>query len=99
MIADIDNDVSSSKLISVADDTRLYSGVGDVTDCDNLQFDLNTVYDWAYSNNMFLIHFLAMFLLALILTAYKSNAYIDPSINIISPSTYVIDLGISMSSN
>ena len=33
--------------------TRLYSGVGDVTDCDNLQFDLDTVYDWASSNNMF----------------------------------------------
>ena len=52
MIADIDNDVSSSKLISFADDTRLHSGVGHVTDCDNLQFDLNTVYDWASSNNM-----------------------------------------------
>ena len=58
MIADIDNDASSTKLISFADDTRLYSGVGDVTDCDNLQFDLNTVYDWVYYNNiMFLIHF------------------------------------------
>ena len=43
MIADIDKDVSSSKLVSFADDTRLYSGVGDVTDCDNLQFDLGTV--------------------------------------------------------
>ena len=30
--------------------------------------------------------------------AYKSNAYIDPSMNIISPSTHVLDLGISMSS-
>ena len=53
MIADIGKDVSSSKLVSFADDTRLYSGVGDVTDCDNLQFDLGTVYDWASSNNMF----------------------------------------------
>ena len=31
-----------------------YLGVGDVTDCDNLQHDLNAVYDWASSNNMFL---------------------------------------------
>ena len=53
MIADIDKDVSASNLISFADDTRLYSGVGDVTDCDNLQFDLDTVYDWASSHNMF----------------------------------------------
>ena len=34
---------------------RLYSGVGDVTDCDNLQLDLNAVYDWASSNNMFFL--------------------------------------------
>ena len=54
MISDIDKDVSTSKLVSFADDTRLYSGVGDVTDCDNLQLDLNAVYDWASSNNMFL---------------------------------------------
>ena len=30
MISAIDKDVSASKLISFADDTRLYSGVGDV---------------------------------------------------------------------
>ena len=54
MISDIDKDVSASKLVSFAEDTRLYSGVVDVTDCDNLQLDLNDVYDWASSNNMFL---------------------------------------------
>ena len=64
IIADIDKGVSDSNLISFADDTRLYSGVGDVTDCDNLQFDLDTVYDWASSNNMFLTqNFFVMFLL------------------------------------
>ena len=52
MISDIDKDVS--KPVSFADDTRLYSGVEDVTDCDNLQLDLNAVSDWASSNNMFL---------------------------------------------
>ena len=30
MITDIDKDLSASKLVSFADDTRLYSGVGDV---------------------------------------------------------------------
>ena len=35
----------SYKLVCFADDTRLYSSVGYVTDCDNLQFDLNAVYD------------------------------------------------------
>ena len=66
MIADIDKDVSAAKLTSFANDTRRNSGVGDVTDCDNLQFDLDTVYDWASSNNMFLTqNSLTMFLLAL----------------------------------
>ena len=53
IISDIDKDVSASKLVSFADDTRLYSGVKDVTYCDNLQLDLNAVYDWESSNNMF----------------------------------------------
>ena len=53
MIYDIDKDVSASKLVSFTDETRLYSGVGDVADCDNLQLDLNAVYDWASSYNMF----------------------------------------------
>ena len=64
MISDIDKDVSASKLVSLADNTRVYSGVGDLTDCDNLQHDLNAVYDWASSNNMFLTpKYLVMFVL------------------------------------
>ena len=66
MIADIDNGVSDSNLISFADDTRLDSVVEDVTDCDNLQFDLDTVYDWHLPTICFLTRFfLAMFLLPL----------------------------------
>ena len=53
MISDIDKDFSAFRLVNFADDTRLYSRVGDVTDCDNLQLDLNDVYDWASSNKMF----------------------------------------------
>ena len=62
--SDIDKDVSASKLVRFADDTRLYSGVGDVADCYNL--DLNAVYDWALSNNMFFLtpKSLVMFVLA-----------------------------------
>ena len=100
MIADIDKGVSDSNLISFADDTRLYSGVGDVTDCDNLQFDLDTLYDWASSNNMFFnSNFFSYVSFSSNGAAYKSNVYIDPSMNIISPSTHVVDLGISMSSD
>ena len=39
-IFDINKDISSSKLISFADDTRIYSKIADVSDCDNLQYDL-----------------------------------------------------------
>ena len=77
MISDIDKDVSTSILVGFADDTRLYSGVGDVTDCDNLQLDLNAVYDWASSNNMFFnskkfsyVCFISN------VSAYRSNLYI-----------------------
>ena len=95
MITDIDKDVSASNLIIFVDDTKLYSGVGDVIDCDNLQFDIDTVYDWASSNNMF-FNYVSFSSNG---AAYKSNVYIDPSMNIISPSTHVVDLGISMSRN
>ena len=33
------------------------------------------------------------------MSAYKSNLYIDPAMNIIGPSTHVRDLGVSMSSH
>ena len=92
MISDIDKDVS-------ADDTRLYSGVGDVADCDKLQLDLNAVYDWASSNNMFLTPKSLVMFFSSNMSAYKSNLYIDPAMNIIGPSTHVRDLGVSMSSN
>ena len=44
-ISDINKDISSSKLISFADDTRIYSKIADVSDCDNLQYDLNMIYE------------------------------------------------------
>ena len=53
MIADINRDVVSSKLISFADDTRVYSQIADTEDYDSLQQDLNAVYKWASDNNMF----------------------------------------------
>ena len=54
MISDINKRTTSSKLISFADDTRLYSNIAQVDDCDNIQSDLNTIYNWALQNNMFL---------------------------------------------
>ena len=52
MIADINKDIAYSKLISFADDTRVYNQISDTEDCDSLQRDLNSVYKWASDNNM-----------------------------------------------
>ena len=53
MLADINKDISESYLISFADDTRIYTNIDDVTDCNTLQQDLNHVYDWASANDIF----------------------------------------------
>ena len=56
MIIDIDKGISlSSKLVSLAADTRVYSCINDIEKCDQLQINLNSVYDWAHVNNMFLM--------------------------------------------
>ena len=34
-------------IVSFADDTRLYSAINNVTDCDDLQADLENIYKWA----------------------------------------------------
>ena len=49
---DIDNGVVYSMLKSFADDTRVIKGVSNVKDASQFQEDLNTVYEWATTNNM-----------------------------------------------
>ena len=44
--------ISSSSIVSFADDARLYHGISNVDDCSFFQNDLNSVYDWASCNNM-----------------------------------------------
>ena len=53
MISDINKGTTSSKLFSFADDTQVYSNIAEADDCDNLQYDLNSIYNWAVHNNMF----------------------------------------------
>ena len=93
MIADINEDIACSKLISFADDTRVYNEISDTEDCDSLQWDLNSVYKWASDNNMFFnakkIHYLP---LSASQALNKSNVYINPSMDIIPQSTDVPDL-------
>ena len=52
LMSDINQNIEESKIISFADDTRLYTPIYSVDDCDSLQSDLQCVYDWAHSNNM-----------------------------------------------
>ena len=54
MISDINKGTTSSKFVSFADDTQVYSNIAEADNCDNLQCDLNSIYNWAVHNNMFL---------------------------------------------
>ena len=56
MIIDIDKGISpSAMLVSFTDDTRAYSCIHDIETSYQLQIDLNSVYDRAHVNNMFLM--------------------------------------------
>ena len=45
MISDIIKDISSSNRARFANDTRVYNHITQIETCDNLQSDLNTIYD------------------------------------------------------
>ena len=100
MISDINKGTASSNLISFADDTRVYSNIAKAYDCDNLQSDLNSIYNWAVHNNMFLnsqkLHYIVY---SSSLSSNSYNVYANPNMEIINPSDNVLDLGIFMSSN
>ena len=68
--------------------------------CDNLQYDLNSIYNWAVHNNMFFnsekFHYIS-FSSSLSFNSY--NVYANPNMEIINPSDNVLHLGIFMSGN
>lgn len=51
LLRDIDANVSSARVSSFADDTRVFAGINSVEASEQLQQDLNTIYDWAVHNN------------------------------------------------
>ena len=51
LMSDINKGVSNTKIISFADDTRVYNNIKIVDDCNVLQSDLESVYNWADVNN------------------------------------------------
>ena len=55
LMCDINSGITSSNMVSFADDTRLYYGICNVDDCAILQNDLNYIYEWAFGNSMVLM--------------------------------------------
>ena len=53
LMCDINSGITSSSMVSFADDTRLYSGISNVDNCAILQNYLSYVYEWTSDNNMF----------------------------------------------
>ena len=51
-IGDIDTNLQSATTSTFADDTKVMQAVKTIDDADNLQDELNSVYDWASANNM-----------------------------------------------
>ena len=100
MISDINKGTTSSMLVSFADDIRVYSNIAEADNCDNLQYDMNSIYNWAVHNNMIFnsekFHYIS-FSSSWSFSSYY--VYANPNMEIINPSDNVLELGIFMSSN
>ena len=100
MISDINKDILSSKIISFADDTRVYTNITQIENSDSLQTDLNYIYLWAINNNMLFNHQKFNYIsFSSSMSSINTNVYYSPSLDIINPSENVLDLGITMSRN
>ena len=87
-------------IVSFADDTRLYSAINSVTDCDDLQADLENIYKWADTNNMKFNSKKFQYINFGIHPEDKdSNVYVGPDLNLINASKTVKDLGVTMSND
>ena len=54
LMSDIDKDISESNVVSFADDTRIYHQIDSDDSTNQLQTDLNKMYNWSVTNNMLL---------------------------------------------
>ena len=100
LMSDINKVVSNTKIISFADYTRVYNNIKTVDDCNVLQSDLESVYNWADVNNMLFnaskFDYLSF---AYKNNSHSSNVYVNPDLNIINQHDNIKDLGILMSSD
>ena len=94
MISDINKDITSSKIISFADYTRVYLNITQIENSDSLQTDLKYIFLWDINNNMSFntqkINYISF-----------SSSLLSVNINVyfINPSENVLDLGTNMSRN
>ena len=94
-----DSGITSSSMVSFADDTRLYYGISNVDDCAILQNDLNSIYEWAFGNNMLFNAQKFQYICFNPRTSLSCNVYTSSSLDIIDYSRHVLDLGIYVSSD
>ena len=103
LMSGINKGVSNTRIISFADDTHVYHNINTVEDCNALQTNLESVYNWADVNNMLFnalmqINFI-IYLLRAEIIFLSSNAYVNPDFSLINQHDNTKDLGILMSSN
>ena len=98
-MCDINSGITSSSMVSFADDTRLYYGISNVDDCAIMQNDLNSVYEWASENDMFFNALKFKYICFNPHTSLSCNVYTSSSLDIIDYSRHVLDLGIYVSND
>ena len=96
IISDINKYIVSSKVISFAGYTIVYSNIAQADDCDHLQSDLKTIYIWALYNNMF-SNSQKFYYVSCSLSLSSNSTNVNPDLEIINPTNNVLDFGIFMS--
>ena len=100
MISDINKDILSSKIISFADDTKVYTNITQIENSHSVQTDLNYIYLWDINNNMLLKHQkFSNISFSSSTSSINTNVYYSPGLDNITTSENVLDLGITMSGN
>jgi hypothetical protein len=100
LIGDIDVAIKSSFLSSFADDTRVGKGIKNLNDANDLQCDLQTVFKWAFDNNMkFNNTKFELLQYGLNVNLKETTNYYGPDGTQINSKTHVKDLGVTMSNN
>ena len=99
-IHDINNNIINSTVTSFADDTRISMAVNNADDSTLLQTDLNSIYEWAETNNMKFndskfehLHYSSLPINAI------NTSYQAPDGNTITMQPNVRDLGVCLSND